>query len=171
MRRQRRVRQRFRAGKLPMETVPTDLSPDGTLAADVRGDLWFLAVDQNSAGVVVERLPSGRSLKLPDAFGSRGGTELSEPKRHGRLTRISIRPAGEFVVHDAVNLRLGIRSELYRDCPFGESGAVQSKRLRGRPASLIQAALHWGRRLSVHRRQSVSGLSDGLWTLARRAAE
>ena len=76
-------------GKLSMETVSIDLEAlTERLRADARGDLWFLAVDQNSAGVVVEAtLPSGRLLKLPRAFGSRCGTVLRLPtKRHAGFT-------------------------------------------------------------------------------------
>ena len=47
------------AGKLSVYAVPSDLSPDGTLASDAAGNLWFLALRKGQASIV-RRIPDGR---------------------------------------------------------------------------------------------------------------
>ncbi|HTA40635.1 MAG TPA: hypothetical protein VK760_16250 [Candidatus Acidoferrales bacterium] len=49
------------SGTVSIEKLPANLAPDGTLAADAEGNLWFFALDQSTEqGVVVERLASGK---------------------------------------------------------------------------------------------------------------
>lgn len=52
-------------GTLQTVSLPKDLSPDGTLAADANGNLWFVIVDKKSNAVMVERTPAGSLVKMP----------------------------------------------------------------------------------------------------------
>lgn len=53
------------ARKLETFALPKDLSPDGTLAIDAAGNLWLVAVNNKSNGVMVERTPSGALVRIP----------------------------------------------------------------------------------------------------------
>jgi streptogramin lyase len=50
-------------GQVETIALPPKLSPDGTLAADAAGNLWFIAIDPQDNGVIVERTPAGKLIK------------------------------------------------------------------------------------------------------------
>ncbi len=51
-------------GGLSVTALPTDLSPDGSLTADSSGNLWFIASDANSKGVIGERTSAGQLKRI-----------------------------------------------------------------------------------------------------------
>ena len=52
-------------GQIELVKLPIDLSPDGTLAADANGNLWFVVVDKHSKADLMERTAQGTLVKLP----------------------------------------------------------------------------------------------------------
>lgn len=52
-------------GQVETVPLPAKLSPDGTLAADAAGNLWFIAIDPKDNGVIVERTAAGKLIKRP----------------------------------------------------------------------------------------------------------
>jgi virginiamycin B lyase len=52
-------------GKIAITHLPLDLSPDGTLASDSSGNLWFIIIDKKQKAILVERTPQGQLTKAP----------------------------------------------------------------------------------------------------------
>ncbi len=52
-------------GTLAITRLPSDLTPDGTLASDASGNLWFVVTDKRTKAILVERPPQGGLLKTP----------------------------------------------------------------------------------------------------------
>jgi streptogramin lyase len=53
------------SGKVRASRIPSHLSPDGSLASDAGGNLWFVATDRRAKAVMVERLPQGNLVRTP----------------------------------------------------------------------------------------------------------
>ncbi|HEY1654920.1 MAG TPA: hypothetical protein VGF86_07400 [Candidatus Tumulicola sp.] len=52
-------------GKISLVRLPIDLSPDGTLASDASGNLWFIVTDKHQKADLMERTAQGVLVKRP----------------------------------------------------------------------------------------------------------